>query len=335
MGNKRLAWIDNLKIISTFFIVFNHGISSEWVELSSHGGSYYFVINSLFMVSRAAVPIFFMCSGYGMLAKEHDLNSILKKNVLNILISYIGWMIIFGLVSSFSCPTLQTKINCVIKAILFGSFHTWFIFTLVCLYLITPFLYQIVYKTNLLRYFLILSIVFNIVLPYIGKVEALEQIYINITNTNMHFVMSYVLYYVLGFYLATIEITKIRKVISYTTSVVSLCLGAIISYILSLQSGSESQTIYCEFSIIGFLICSSLFFTGRCIWNSSESSSAFTKKWVSLGLGIYLLHPIFNQYLMEYHGYKRLLAIFVVYLISVAINQIISYTPLKKILLNG
>ena len=145
----RLFWLDCLKAFSTFLIVMQHSISYEWVRLIDEADFTWKIINFIFLISKAGVPIFIMCSGIGMLNKERTIKEIYAKNVANILKVYISWMLVYGSYHVYSlfvdgAATIRTVMNAVIKDIIFGQYHTWYIATLLALYLITPFLQLIV-----------------------------------------------------------------------------------------------------------------------------------------------------------------------------------------------
>lgn len=123
-------------------------------------------------------------------------------------------MLVFGVRDGISLIQggygIRTVLNALIKDIVFGEYHTWFIMTLIGLYLITPLLYEIVRNEKLMQYFLLLSILFTVILPFIGKLDNSGRLHTALETFNMRFVVGYVMYYVLGYYLSGITWSEHR-----------------------------------------------------------------------------------------------------------------------------
>lgn len=331
---KRLLWLDCLKVFSAFLIVLNHSISQEWIRLVWEDRSVWFILNAVFMLSRAGLPVFFLCSGVGMLQKKRTLKSICFGNVFTLLRTYCCWMLIFGICDVFSLwqtnmLSLRTGVNAMIKAVIFGKYHTWFIATILGIYIIIPFLQEITEKRELLRYFLVLSTIFTILLPYMSTVPALARLYKVVEDINMKFVVGYTLYFMLGYYLSQIRTDRLKWI---APAVLLLCLisGGAISYHVSVSVGTDCQKIYNEFSFFGFLISIFLFLSFRVLF--CEGGERFRKlmaKTAGLGIGIYLAHPLFQFLIRDFEGLYSILGAVILYLLVFGIMLILSVTPMS------
>ena len=347
-SQNRLLWLDCLKSFSTLLIIMQHSISYEWVHLLTENNVIWKIINFVFMISKSGVPIFIMCSGIGMLQKERSIKDIFTKNVYGILKCYICWMLIYGLYHVYSLfvqdlATVRTVINAIIKDIIFGQYHTWFITTLLALYLITPFLQLIIKNKLLTQYFLILAFIYTIVFPYIGKYDFLSRLYTVIKDMNMNFVVGYSLYFVLGYYLANLKITIKLKILIPTILILSTISAFIISNNLAVTQGAACQNTFTEFSFLGFTICVSILLLFRIILEhacANLSHARISDKLVNtlanlsyLGIGIYLLHPLLLFIVDDYKGLKCLFGGFLLWGISFSIVKLISFLPIRTLFL--
>ena len=140
-----------------------------------------------------------MISGALMLNndKEITLKKLYLKNALHLVIAFVIWAIIYGLIKSigtgFSISSFIQNFGCV---------HLWFIPMIVGLYVITPLLRKITADEKATKYFVIVSLVFTFLIPAvlsIPQLNAVKDYYDN--SVFFHFTLGYVSYYVLGYYL--------------------------------------------------------------------------------------------------------------------------------------
>lgn len=321
----KIYWIECIRVFSAFLVVMQHSLSGVWTTLPP-GTWEWRAVNMAFLLSRCAVPVFFMCSGMGMLAKERSLENICKKNIPKLLKLYVLWMLVYGVRDSISLVregygSVRTIVNAFLKDILFGQYHTWFIMTLIGLYLITPFLYEIVRKEKLLKYFLALSVLFTVILPAIGAIEGFERLNAAFETVNMKFVIGWVMYYVLGYFLSGITWTCGRKRAAAVTGGVfffSYLTAFCISSAVSAESGEAIQTAYGEFAPLGLIINVSLFILFRILIPSGKS-----KKWISgveaCGGGIYLMHPLLLPIASYFPGISRIVGGVLVYFMALVV----------------
>ena len=324
---SRNTWLDILKIFSAFLVVFQHSTSHVWTTYPVDTFTWK-LTHIFFLFSRTAVLLFFMCSGAGMLQKEHTMSKIFCKNIFNLIKIYIAWMLIYGIFSCFSLfrenlATPRTCINAIIKNIIFGQYHTWFLLALISLYLITPFLYQITRHTHNTLYFLMISIVFTIIFPCFDSFTFLDRLSNTLDNFHMHFVYGYVLYFVTGYYISTLSIKKHHIYVSLITFFIAFSFACLYSMNVSIHSNAPQQEIFSEFSPCMFLCVVSIFsfFKGL---DYKFVPSKIIKSLIGYGFAIYLMHPLFLPYVKKLPGLYAFggavllyfLCIFICYLIS-------------------
>lgn len=332
--------IDILKAFSTFLIFFNHGLSHVWMSHPMDTFTWKFV-HFFFLLSRLAVPTFFLCSGAGMLQKEHSISQIFRKNIFQLLKIYGCWMLVYGIVSCVSLyqdnlASLRTCINALVKSLIFGQYHTWFILTLLSLYLITPFLYQITRNREHMQFFLVLSITFTLILPCLNSFDFLERLTNTLNNFNMHFVYGYVLYYVAGYYLTTLPRKKIYNYIAIFFLLISFCSAYLYSMNVSITFNEPYQKIFSELSPFTFLTASSAFYLFAGIKNKTLKylNPNLLKTLTYYGYALYLMHPLFLKYVQQLSGLFVFVGVIALYLLCLLICYLISKNRyLSKLLL--
>lgn len=324
---SRNIWLDILKIFSAFLVVFQHSTSHIWTTYPVDTLTWK-LTHIFFLFSRTAVPLFFMCSGVGMLQKEHTISQIFRKNICNLLKIYISWMLIYGIFSCFSLfrenlATPRTCINAIVKNIVFGQYHTWFLFALAGLYLITPFLYQITRQRYNTLYFLIISILFTIIIPSLRSFEFLERLSNTLDNFYMHFVYGYVLYFIAGYYISTLSFKKHYIYIAVMTFLVSFGFACMYSMNWSIQLNSPQQEIFNEFSPCMFLCVISIFSMFKGL-EYKFVSKRIIQLLIGYGFAIYLMHPLFLSYVKKLTGLYAFGGAFLLYLLCIFICLLIS-----------
>ena len=81
---KRILYLDIIKVLALFFVIFNH---TDDILISSY--MYIRIIhNSLFYLSKAAVPLFLMVSGALLMDKNDSITKLIKR-IIRVLIPLI------------------------------------------------------------------------------------------------------------------------------------------------------------------------------------------------------------------------------------------------------
>ena len=334
-SKKNLLWIDIIKVFSTFLIVVQHSISASYTMLSIESIEWK-IINFVFMLSRMGVPIFFMCSGIGMLAREHSIKEIWHRNIFSLIKVYAAWMAVFGIRDVILIwilgenANLRVMVNAFFKCILFGQYHTWFIFTLLGLYAVTPLLYLIVQKRVYLSYFLILSIIFTILLPILPVIagESVNRLLTVIDSINMHFVVGYSLYFLAGYYITAYMNHNWEKYAGLVF-IFSAFLAFVLSVSMSSGTGQANQQVYDLFSPCAFLINTSLMVLFR-KYIGDENKAGFFNRAAALqkyGIAVYLMHVVFVEMWTKNPGIIHLATGICIWLLSLGISMIVYKIP--------
>ena len=152
--NNYIEYFDYIRIISSFGVIIIHVSAQNMIR--SFPGPNWEVFNFYSSIVRWSVPEFFMISGVLFLNKSSSIKKLFKKNIMKIGISYIFWSLVYCIKDKF---IKDIKLNDLILNFIDGHYHLWFLFSIIVLYMMVPFLLLIIKNKVILNYFLILSFI--------------------------------------------------------------------------------------------------------------------------------------------------------------------------------
>lgn len=174
-----------------------------------------------------------------------------------------------------------------------GHFHLWFLYTIICLYIITPLLRQITKDRSLTFYFLGVAFFFTVLMmtPLAGVLPNMARIIQG--RLNLFFVSGYSVYYVLGYYLSTSQISKRLQGIIYSVGILSLVMTIFWTRNFSIQRNELTEYLYHYLMPNVFFISVAVFILfSKVISNKTYSTSQ--KRIIKLisdnCFGVYLIH---------------------------------------------
>ena len=299
---KRIVWLDILRIIGMVCVIMMHVIGNT-INTFHLAGNAQVIYNTIAMLCYFSIPLFIMLSGMYFLNKDIDFSLMLKKYCKRILLI----ILIFGSIFSFLeiyYNTRSINIDYILKIlqnILVGNLwdHMWYLYTILGLYLITPFMRIITknIKEKEYKYFLILLFIFSILIPDIQY----------IFNINIAFSIPiasiYLFYYLYGGYLIKHEFTFKEKFFSIFLGITSIILIIVapltkISYI---PVSYGSTTVFLVANMIFIL------FKNKEFKKMPKKLQAFIGSLGSCGLGIYVIHQFFINIIYKLLKFKFIL----------------------------
>jgi surface polysaccharide O-acyltransferase-like enzyme len=248
-------------------------------------------VNIYDSLARPCVPLFVMLSGALLLQPskvDEPLKVFFKKRVSRIVPPLIFWMAAYFVWRVFvNGETLS--LYSIGEGIIWGPYiHFWFIYMLIGLYLITPFLRVLVAHASrrLIRYFLVLWLVGTAVVPLLG-------LFVDYSLNNSVFLLTgYVGYYVLGLYLLQVQLKKTVLLAGYIAGFVWTAVGTYI--VTATVGGSQQFFFYDNLNLSVILTSATLFLLLSTV--QSEKLNRFPRlnrllHFISQNsLGIYLFH---------------------------------------------
>ncbi|MBQ9333511.1 MAG: acyltransferase [Lachnospiraceae bacterium] len=326
---KREAWIDCLKVICAFLIVLQHSLASAWLQPDMYGPGWT-VVNAVMTLAKEGVPLFFMCSGYGMLRRKREPSECVKA-AARLLIVYVMWMGVYGTASAceqaFAGAPVKAIAGAFVKKILFGHYHVWFIFVLMGLYLLTPILYPVMQDRKSAVYVMILSFIATIILPVVREAAFFDRFEYTILSFDISSLAGNIFYYLFGYGLGTYfsvdDESKKRKtgaILTVCCMILFICINMATVYYDRIHE-EISGRFFDDKGITGCLFVCLIFLTFKMCVNPSDAKGIW-KRLSVLGFPIYLLHPLLLNIFPGYpdSDVSDMMAGLVIYLICLIVS---------------
>ena len=301
MKSKRILYLDMLKIISCIAVVMIHVTADGFNYMNIHSISWN-ITTIINILVRFAVPVFVMVSGALFLSpdKQLDVKKLWKKNILNLVIVYIVWTLIYAVYAVYNRGQGISIINVLGSAVKKSYYHLWFIPMLIGIYACIPLLKPIVNSgKKTVEYFLIIFALFYIIPSTIELFKFPYYTYVRaILNRIQIPMLGYMCYFVLGHYLHTYELNKKQKRIIYISSVVAVIISIVVTIVYSWNMNKAILTLANNFSVTTFIMSIAAFVLMKSLFENKKMK--FEKAIIHLSnisLGIYLIHVLIKDIL--------------------------------------
>lgn len=338
--NHRVIYYDLLRILATLGVVILHTAGSKWAntEISSFQWQ---TFNFFDGIVRWSVPIFVMISGSLFLKGNSSIEKIHKKNILRIVTAFLFWSFLYAGVS-----VIQGRdFNYAVADFLKGHYHMWFLYMIIGLYLIVPFVKKIVVSPKLTNYFLKLSLIFTFIFhQLIGIVslfpgsagEVLSKIN---ENANFYFTYGFVAYFILGYYISNKDLSEKSRKTIYILSAIGFLTTVVLTAITSLIKKEPQKLFFDSFSVNVLLESLGLFVFFKYKVDKisfSDKAVKIISKLSKYSFGVYLVHAMILEQLNVLFGLNTLsfnpifsvvLIVLIVFIVSYVISFILNHIP--------
>lgn len=340
--SKRNLSLDFLRILACLMVICIHVSTREgWYSLPS--GSFSWLTMHFFdFICRPAVPIFFMISGALFLSKQEiSIKNIYLKNILRLLAVYFIFIIFYYFVSY-----NQFNLTLFFNYLVSPKFHLWYIPAMIGVYVFIPVLKKIAEDRKILKYVLLVFIIFSIILSTFEEFSTIKSFFVFrfLDGFNLNF-LNYAGYFLLGYYLETLDTKKYKKkYLILFFALVYLIFSIFSAYYMNLNSTFPKISIfYSYFSISTFLEATLLYVLFKNI-NFEKVGQKITNIIMTISgctLGIYLIHIfILEEFLnltninLNYNSFLKIpLITGFVFIVSLTIIFLIKKLPILKKLL--
>lgn len=284
-SDQRVVYLDLLRIIATFAVVFLHVCASELHDLSL-SRNWYIEIAGHSLV-RWCVPMFVMISGALLLipTKNVTYRDILTIRLPRLLIAYVFWTIVYYFVFWY-----QDKFS--IRGLLLSHFHLWFLPMLMGVYLLIPFLRNVTKDKKMLYYALAIWIFFVLIssFDFLTVIKMFHHFY---PLFDMNIVIGYCGYSLLGYYLFRQTFSKRQRIWLYLLGIGGALFTVFATYFISSSKGEEDTRFFSNFSIQVIAMASALFVLVKEMASRCGKVVIKTVDFVRKDLfGIYLIHAL-------------------------------------------
>lgn len=304
MNKQRIRYLDVLRIAAIFCVVVIHTCTVPW-RTTAPSDLDWQILNVFDSAVRFCVPLFVMISGALFLdpAREIQPRRLFTHNILRVVTAFLFWSVAYAGLSFVlnilrGMPITAQSIVELIKSIVVGHYHLWFLFAIVGLYLITPFLRLIAANKRLTEYFLLLSFTLCLLTNLLELIPALGPTLREIrSNMQLSFIGGYTVYFLLGDYLHRHGVGDRLRHILYGLGAVSVIATAIGTAALSAQADAPISSLYSYLlPTTAFTAAAVFLFVKRHADRipDSERACAVITRLSALSFGIYLVHDMIN-----------------------------------------
>lgn len=285
---NRIFWFDRLRIIATLAVIVIHIAGAELFvhQIGTPAWDFYNILDSL---SRFAVPVFIMMSGALFLNPEKQLSIrvLYFKNLFRIICAFAVWSLFYAIVK------FDGDVNAFVKSFFLGHHHMYFLYLIAGLYMAVPILRKVCEDERMMRYFLVLALVFTFVLPAASKLPHMSVVAGIEQKISFRIAVGYSAYFVGGYYLGRVDISQNRRVALYILGIMAFVVTVVMTRVCSIQSQKLYDGFYNGFSINVLLESVSLFVFAK--YNMSkppkdDARARFISELSKITFGIYLVH---------------------------------------------
>ncbi len=299
-SGKRIVYLDILRIVSAFFIVFLHVSAQKWADVPVTANAWK-IFNAYDGAVRWAVPVFVMISGALLLERSYTLKELYRKHVRKIGVVFVFWSLLYTLSQ---CVIAKNIVDAKGFFIHFfrGHYHLWFLYMIAGIYIVMPILKRIVKDPKTAKYFMILAFIFAFTVPFVLDTLGLfsksaASVGREATGyMQLNLVLGYSGYFVLGYILNRREVKRSTAVVIYLLGAAALAFTVLATQKIS-QSGNVGNPTYYSYTGLNVaLTCIAVFLFAKRNLNftlRSGNALAFLSK---CAFGVYLIHPFVLEF---------------------------------------
>lgn len=289
---SRSLSLDCTRIIAVLAVIMIH-TAMGFVKFDVNSSTYMWG-NIFDALARVGVPLFVMVSGALMLDEEKTISFkiLFSKYILNIALLFISWSI-FYLIPEIAKAIIRNKpitFNNIIKQLISGGFHMWYLIMIIGLYLTIPILKLFVKKENSTKilYIILVSVVFVFspaLLACLYKFNSVFGVlYEQLARFDYGFLGIFPTYFITGWYVTHVGI-------NHKKSIYLLSLISVLVIIILVQITGNYNAAYSNSNILVYLYSLGVFtfITNIC---RNKVSPKIVEKLSNLTFGVYIIHAI-------------------------------------------
>lgn len=335
---QHILYLDFLRCLAICFVVVLHSIASTLVNPEFYQCNTWYLCMLINPFDRTGVPLFFMISGYLLLRHPctGQIWEFYKRNIPKLVIPLTAWSLIYYFVEA-GYGWHPMNIHDFLSRFLNQgiSYHMWFIYTLLGIYLLCPFLKRIADHCTTRQLAVFLTIVmfpttFRPILNWIFPV------YIFLFDPLLE---GYIGYFLLGYLLGKTEFRTPIRILIYVGGAIGygVCL---IGNFIQASPQEISLPLNGGYMLNHYLLAASLFVFFRTFFETHmgplDKLSGLLAKGASLVFGVYWVHVlILNNLTISLHWNGSLFLLLVLQtggtlLLSFLFSAMISAIPILR-----
>lgn len=215
---QKSVYLDFIRVIATLAVMILHTTYTYYNNTANSTTRLWRILGYVTELSRIGVPLFFMISGYLLLNKDIvSIGSFYKKRFAKVGIPFVIYNVFYYFYMHLSAASDISLKSFFDELINQGScYHLWFVYSILFIYLLMPFLQMIVKgcSQKQLILFLFLVVFQSTLRPFINTVFG-GKIFLFITDDGF---MGYIGYVILGYIWGKYDFSKKTVAAIYATA---------------------------------------------------------------------------------------------------------------------
>lgn len=304
-----IFWLDVVRVFATVAVVFLHVSAEVVTEITNTTTFSWWAANLYDSIVRWAVPVFVMISGALLLGPSHKetFTQFYRKRATRIIIPLVFWTAAYFAFVSHYYGQIELKSALISIALGKPYWHLWYLYMLVGLYIVTPFLRTYVSSSSVKERYALIMVIFTFAVLN----SALNYFVFNNIISNMQTVFTmflpYIGYYICGYQLRVIDKTRISSVLLLFFVLGCLLAGFLGTGFVANTYGLLNGLFFYDYfspAVIGMAICMFLLFSKIFSQDGTPRKifRGFIEQASPCTMGIYLLHPMVIGYLRVGHN---------------------------------
>ncbi len=221
---QRYHYIDYIRVYSILMVILLHCICDYLNNDANFGKGLWYTLGFTNELCRTGVPLFFMISGFLLLNKDiGDVKSFYRHRFLKIAIPFIAYDIFYFIYFAIDSGNEISLLRFVKELVNNGSaYHLWFMYSILFLYIMAPFVRMIVEKCTFNMILMFLGIViFQTTLKPFVNILLNGRAYVYLTEDG---IVGYLGFMILGYILGRYDTSKTARGIIYGAGIASFIL---------------------------------------------------------------------------------------------------------------
>lgn len=330
---KRYEYMDWLRVIAIITVVGIH-VLSKIINTESPEAWEWKLANAIDSALRWCVPVFFMLSGALLLTRKPDepVWSFLKKRLAKAFIPLLFWSgvyLLYRILEQGRSYTIGEALTLFLTDDIY--YHLWFLYTIIGLYLMAPFLRILVDRMSkrTFEYFLLFWVIFSVLMPFVNKFLGFDIAF----GAGMF--EPYIGYFMLGAYLFLYPIDKKHLPLLGVAAILGYSGTYFGTETLTDYKGELDEFFYEHYRPNSLAITLFIFTLFQHMKSVSKPNRLITAI-SGATLGIYVIHPLVQFYLdkflginpvMFYPAFGIMLSWIVIFAVSFTIVAILQKIP--------
>ncbi len=308
-----IQFLDILRALSTVGVILIH-ISTPVLKMTfGQNMNYWWIGNGMDSAVRFVIAMFLMLTGATMLHKSYRLTEFYRKRLFRVILPFLFWSAIYCVFIWLKLPhktqpsDFQSIIPWAIHLFVNENIsrHLWYVYMIIQIYLIVPFIAKFVQKLSISWLWVILTswLLVNTALSFhffqLPSGNLILQKYINYGL--------YLGFLLLGFALMKIPVPSFKvRIISGFTFMTTVFVAAITTYYLSIKAHKLDTSCYGTLTANTIIQAVSLFIILKDIILKSVILTRITNLISNYSFGIYLVHILVVNQLFDHKIYWKI-----------------------------